>query len=328
MARPLRIQYSGAFYHITCRGIERRDIFADDKDRNRFFDLLKISLKTYQVHIHAYTLMRNHFHLLIQTSKANCAEFMRHFNICYTGWFNWRHGRAGNLYQGRYKGFLIDADNYLLEVSRYLHLNIARVKPRGDRSWQDRWSMVKAYRWSSLAGYLYDKKAVSFVNYDLVLEMAGGRRAYGDFMQDGLRRDLDNPFNQARNQLILGDEQFVSRAKERVATGSQREQPAYRDLVLNRIDPERALAIISKALKTSSAILSQPRGAGVVRGIAAELLYRYCDLTQARLGRLLGGIDYMAVYQLRRRLRVRLIQDPLVKKMFVDAETEIKKALL
>jgi putative transposase len=328
MARPLRIQFPGAFYHITCRGIERRDIFADDQDRRKFLDLLKISLKTYQVHIHAYTLMRNHFHLVIQTKKANCAELMRHFNICYTGWFNWRHSRAGNLYQGRYQGYLIDADNYLLEVSRYLHLNIARVKPKGNRTWQDRWSMVKAYPWSSLAGYLYDRKAVFFVSYNLVLEMAGGRRAYGDFLQDGLRRDLDNPFNQVKNQLILGDEQFVSRVKGQVATGSQREQPAYRDLVLNQIDPERAMAIIAQALKESPVILRQPRGSGIVRGIAAELLYRYCDLTQARLGRLLGGIDYMAVYQLRRRLRVKIIQDPAARKLFDVAETAITKALL
>jgi len=100
MVRPLRIQFPGAFYHITCRGIERRKIFMDDKDRSRFFALLTGSLETYQVVLNAYIMMTNHFHLLIQTKKANCSEFMRHFNICYTGWFNWRHNRCGNLYQG------------------------------------------------------------------------------------------------------------------------------------------------------------------------------------------------------------------------------------
>jgi putative transposase len=90
MARPLRIQYPGAFYHITCRGIERRNIFCHDTERNRFLGYLSDSLETYQVVLHAYILMTNHFHLLIQTKKANCSELMRHFNIRYTGWFNRR----------------------------------------------------------------------------------------------------------------------------------------------------------------------------------------------------------------------------------------------
>lgn len=128
MVRSLRIQFPGAFYHITCRGIERKHIFVDDKDRCKFLALLSESLETYQVVLFAYIMMTNHFHLLIQTRKANCSEFMRHFNICYTGWFNYHNSRCGNLYQGRYKAFLVDADTYLLEVSRYLHLNIVRLR--------------------------------------------------------------------------------------------------------------------------------------------------------------------------------------------------------
>jgi len=138
MARPLRIQYPGAFYHITCRGNERKEIFLDDKDRNRFLALLTESLETYQVILYAYILMINHFHLLVQTKRANLSEFMRCFNICYTGWFNYRHHRCGHLYQGRYKAFLIDADNYLLEVSRYLHLNSVRGQNWGQISTIDK----------------------------------------------------------------------------------------------------------------------------------------------------------------------------------------------
>ncbi len=325
MARPLRIQFPGAFYHITCRGIERRNIFVDNKDRNKFVDLLKTSLSTYQVCIHSYTLMHNHFHLLIQTKKANCAEFMRHFNICYTGWFNWRHHRVGNLYQGRYKAFLIDADNYLLEVSRYVHFNIVRVPSWVNRPWNDRWSMVSKNPWSSIVGYLHANRVVPYVTYDLIVEMAGGRQAYGHYMRDGLRQNMDNPFDQVRTQLILGDEEFVSEVKDKIHVGSKREQPTYRDLVVNHIKPEDALAVLSMALKTQPLLLQQNGGSGSIRGIAAELLYRYCDLTQTQLGILLGGIDYMAVYQLRRRLRAKLIQNPEVKKMFEDAETAIKK---
>jgi len=116
MARALRIQYPGAFYHVTCRGNERRDIFLGKPDQEVFLEKLAISSDTYNVPILAYVLMTNHFHLLLTTPDGNLSEFMRHFNISYTAFFNKQHKRVGHLYQGRYKAFLVDADNYLLEV--------------------------------------------------------------------------------------------------------------------------------------------------------------------------------------------------------------------
>src|SRR5512140_10640 len=102
MVRPLRIQYPGAVYHVTCRGNEWRDIFQDDKDRRKFVAILSRSLETYSVELYAYVLMSNHFHLLVATPLGNLGEFMRHFNITYTGTFNRCHRRVGHLYQGRY----------------------------------------------------------------------------------------------------------------------------------------------------------------------------------------------------------------------------------
>ena len=112
MARPLRIQYPGACYHVTCRGNERRKIFRDDQDRKGFLERLALSLEIYEVSLLCYVLMDTHFHLLVMTPKGNLAEFMRHFNVSYTSAFNRRHRRVGHLYQGRYKAFLIDADTY------------------------------------------------------------------------------------------------------------------------------------------------------------------------------------------------------------------------
>ncbi|MCE5211659.1 MAG: transposase, partial [Deltaproteobacteria bacterium] len=128
MSRPLRIQYPDASYHVTCRGNERRQIFRDLDDQKTFFRLLIRSLDIFEVHLLAYALMSNHFHLLVCTPKANLSEFMRHFNISYTGAFNRKYKRSGHLYQGRYKAFLIDGDKYLLAVSRYIHLNPLRMK--------------------------------------------------------------------------------------------------------------------------------------------------------------------------------------------------------
>ena len=108
MARPLRIQFENAYYHVTCRGNAQQAIFKGDTDRLPFLDLLKRSSEIYHVEILSYVLMPNHFHLLVKTLRANLQEFMRHFNISYTSYFNHRHKRSGHLYQGRYKSFLID----------------------------------------------------------------------------------------------------------------------------------------------------------------------------------------------------------------------------
>lgn len=158
MARALRIQYPSAFYHVTCRGNKREEVFLDNDDRHRFLSLLVESLEIYQVVLHGYILMNNHFHLLVQTKRANLSEFMRRFNIYYTGWFNYHHGRCGHLYQGRYKAFLIDADNYLLEVSRYLHLNYVRGDRLCSENYRERWQHAKMYPWSSLPGFVQKKK--------------------------------------------------------------------------------------------------------------------------------------------------------------------------
>jgi REP element-mobilizing transposase RayT len=112
MARPLRIEYPGAFYHVTCRGNERREIFADDRDRKRFLEILAESKEIYGVEVHGYVVMANHFHLMVMTPEANLQKFMQRFNTSYTVYFNRRHRRSGHLYQGRYKAILVDADNY------------------------------------------------------------------------------------------------------------------------------------------------------------------------------------------------------------------------
>jgi len=328
MARPLRIQYPGAFYHVTCRGNEQKKIFLNDKDRHRLVALLSESLDTYQVVLYAYTLMTNHFHLLVQTVRANLSEFMRRFNICYTGWFNYHHGRCGHLYQGRYKAFLIDADNYLLELSRYLHLNYVRTSKLRSLDYRQRWQYVKAYHWSSLPGYLNKKDVVDFIDYDMVLSMIGGRRSYRGFMVDGLKHDIDNPFEDVKNQVILGDDNFVARVKNKyVETGSLRDQPSYRGLMAEVIEPKIVLDCVVKVLKVDETVIMQRRvrGSGVVRGIVAELLYKYSGLTETKIGQLLGSIDYGAVHQLRRRLRKQMDYDSGIREKHVEVERVLKK---
>jgi len=324
MARSLRVQFPGATYHITCRGNERKPIFIDDDDRRQFLTLLKTSAETYQVVLYAYVLMTNHFHLLVQTRQANLAEFMRHFNICYTGWFNSRHGRCGHLYQGRYKAFLVEADAYLLEVSRYLHLNPVRVEKLRSASFRLRYRYALTYRWSSLPGYLDENRAVEAIYYRLILAMSNDRQGYRDYILDGLQQGLRNPFEDVKRGLILGSEDFVSRLKQdKNVVGSRREQPSYRQLTESNVAAETILSLVAEVLGIESERIRSRQGNGIARGIASELLYRYGGLKQGEIGQLLGGIDYSSVSRLRSRLKQRIGRDSDARQCYETIEEKL-----
>ena len=169
MARPLRIQYPSEVYHVTCHGNERKDVFKDDADRKRMIQIREQSIKLYR-----YVLMNNHFHLLLETPFGNLGEIMRHFNITYTGYFNRRHRRVGHLYQGRYKSILVDKASYLAILSRYIHLNPLRSKVWAKVPFQEKIGYLTSYSWSSLPGYLDERKREPFIEYAMVLEEYGG----------------------------------------------------------------------------------------------------------------------------------------------------------
>ncbi len=138
MARPLRIEYPGALYHITSRGNARADIFDDNPDREKFLSILGVVVRKYRWICHGYCLMDNHYHLLVETPESNLCRGMRQINGLYTQGFNRRHGRVGHLFQGRYKSILVEKDSYLLQLSRYIVLNPVKagmVKAPEDWEW-------------------------------------------------------------------------------------------------------------------------------------------------------------------------------------------------
>ncbi len=143
MARPLRIEYEGALYHVTSRGNAGTMIFLDDPDRVRFLEILKSVVDRFGWICHAYCLMGNHYHLLVETPQPNLSRGMQHLNGVYTQWFNRRHARSGHLVQGRFKSIVVEKESYLLELARYVVLNPVRAKMvRSARDW--RWSSYRA----------------------------------------------------------------------------------------------------------------------------------------------------------------------------------------
>ena len=220
MARPLRIQFSGAVYHVIARGNERKPIVRDDDDREKRVDWLQRAVETYGWHLFAFVLMTNHEHLFLKTPEPNLSAGMQYLNGSYTSYFNRRHRRAGHLFQGRFKGHLVEEEGYFLEVSRYIHLNPVRAKMAAG---------PEEYRWSSYRGYVRASRAVPWIVYDKVLgefgrDLSTARRAYGRFVRAGVDEPPPSPFGKAIGGLLLGSEKFreADPAAHRCSAGRRR----------------------------------------------------------------------------------------------------------
>ena len=203
MARPLRIEYSGAIYHVTGRGNEKKLIFKDDLDREIFLQTLSRVNKRYNWFGHAYCLMNNHYHLIIETPDANLSAGMRQLNGVYTQAFNKRHKRVGHLFQGRYKAILIQKDSHLLEVCRYVVLNPVRARAV---------EKPEMWKWSSYRATCGIEKPHLSLTSEWILGQFGTTRniaekAYREFVKEGIRRPTI--WNAVRAQSILGEEEFA-----------------------------------------------------------------------------------------------------------------------
>jgi len=210
MARPLRVEYPGAFYHVLNRGIERRTLFNDDKDYENFLKLCRILHPKFKFILHSYCLMPNHYHLYIETPDANLSRLMQNLNSRYTQLFNRRYKRIGPLFQGRYKAILVDKENYSLQISRYIHLNPVKAKIV---------SKPEDYKWSSYRSFLGREKQEAFLETEWLLSQLANTidRAKEDFHRftmEGIH-DTWNPFGRARGGTFLGEETFIDWAKEK-----------------------------------------------------------------------------------------------------------------
>ncbi len=307
MARPLRIQFENAYYHVTCRGNSRQQIFSNDADRSTFLDLLERSSDIYQAEILAYVLMPNHFHLFVKTPLGNLQEFMRHFNISYTSYYNWKHHRTGHLYQGRYKSFLVDADEYLQEISRYIHLNPIRMRLTSRMAFEEKKRYLRNYRWSSYGGYISTRDRRAFLGVGEVLAHFGGdtlrgRRRYEGYVMEGLAGKTTNPLERGRGHGIVGASEFMEKIRGQFlrSLAGSREIPAVRKIVV-QIEPERIIREVCNTFEVQRQELLRKGYKGVGRGVLMELLYRYGRMNQREIGELMG-IDYSAVSVMRKRL--------------------------
>jgi REP-associated tyrosine transposase len=210
MARPLRIEYRGALYHVTTRGDRQEAIFEDDQDRRAFLNVLGEVISRYRWRCHAYCLMGNHYHLMIETPEGNLTKGMRQLNGVFTQWSNRRHNRSGHLFQGRYKAILVDRESYFLELARYIVLNPVRA------------AMVKHPRqwvWSSYGAMIGKTATPEWLTIDDLLaefgkRRAGARRKYEEFLLEGM--GAETIWKDLKGQIYLGDDDFVEQMRERL----------------------------------------------------------------------------------------------------------------
>lgn len=205
MARPLRIEYDGALYHITSRGNEQKPIFKDDTDRNIFLDTLYKVNKRYNWTCHAYCLMDNHYHLIIETPDGNLSKGMRQLNGVYTQAFNKRHKRVGHIFQGRYKAILIQKESHLLEVCRYVVLNPVRAKSI---------KSIEDWKWSSYRATAGIDKSHSCLTTDWILgqfaqKKWAAERRYREFVEAGI--GPKGIWKSVKYQSILGSDEFIEK---------------------------------------------------------------------------------------------------------------------
>jgi len=267
MGRKPRIEYPGAFYHAYARGNRRLSIFKDDGDRKRFLQKLGEYKERYRFSLYAYTLMHNHFHLLLETGEIALSRIMQVLLQSYTLWYNRKYRVVGHLFQARYKAILCDRDAYLLALVRYLHLNCVRAGIV---------SNPLNYKWSSHRAYLGLDDS-DLVNTDFVLSQFAKNREravklYRDFVLEW--KDVGNlaVFYQVVDQRILGEDDFVIKVKSRIAEELRSEDTIVKSKTLDSV-----AKAVGRVMRVSlSDLQSHKRGKKI--GKARGLFVRLCDL--------------------------------------------------
>ena len=205
MARPLRLEFAGAIYHVTSRGDRREAIYDDDEDRAYWLDTIGRVCERFNWRVHAYCLMDNHYHLVIETIDANLSKGMRQLNGVYTQYYNRRHARAGHVFQGRFKAIHVDKETYLLELARYVVLNPVRAGMMKD---------IADWPWSSYPATVGSTAPPPWLETDWLLSHFGKQRKraqgkYIDFVREGI--GLPSIWGGLQKQIFLGDEAFINR---------------------------------------------------------------------------------------------------------------------
>jgi len=306
MARPLRIKFEDAFYHITARGNGKRKIFLSNADREKFKGYLKDVQERYQFILHAYVLMGTHVHLIGQTPLANLSQVMHYVNGSYTTYFNRKRQRSGHLFRGRFKSIVIDKDAYLLELSRYIHLNPIRAHIV---------ERPEDYPYSSYGAYINPDRE-DIVSTDLILSMVSTNRKesplhYRRFVEEAMDEDTSNPLQKTYRGMMLGTPSFIKNVLRGLDGKTQNDDISSRRL-LAPLTLKDLAEIIGEALGTPP---DEVRS-GMHRNMAIYCARSFTGCTNREIGRYFGAISYSAVTKAKDRFEKVLLSDRTMRRIF------------
>jgi putative transposase len=337
MARPLRIQYPGAIYHVTTRGNDRKELFLDDEDREVMRQKLAASMERFQVRLYAYVFMRNHLHLLVETPRANLSLFMQHFNTAYTVYFNRRHQRHGHLLEGRFTARLVESSQYVLRLTRYIHLNPVKVKSVRRLSLEQRIALLRQFRWSSYGGYTNLREKESFLDYEALSTWLGAgkkdrARAYQEFVEGGIAQsDEELAEMLARSSKAIGGESFCQWAEaEQQRSLSHFKAPEeirMRRREVAGADPELILASVSQVCGIERQELLKLNSRHPGRRLAIMLLVKEGRLNGREVARQMGLASSAAVSRHLRAMEAELTRNAPLTRLVEKATNQIQSRL-
>ena len=297
MSRPVRVEFPGATYHVLSHGVDGAPTFADDLDCTTFLDFLKEFVAIQKLIVFAFVLMRNHFHLLLQTPLAGLSRHMQRLLVRYTKWFNRRHHRRGHLWQARYKAVVVQDGDYFLHCSRYIHLNAvkAHLCARPDD-----------YAWSSYRRYLGSDPGLDWIDVSKTLDCFASSTDYAAFVLQGLQQDLADPFDEAIGGLFFGSDGFAAQLRPLVRVPHLIEDiPQTR--ALNAVAAPSLEAIRSAVMDTFSGLSDCQR-----QRMFVYALRRFSLATGREIASVAGGSP-SAVTHVWRELQDRLTVDMTFK---------------
>jgi len=320
VARPLRIEYPDACYHVINRGNAGENIFTTDRDHEVFLEYLETTAERFGIVIHTHCLMTNHYHLLIETPHANLSRAIQWLNVSYATWFNKKHRRQGHLFQGRFKAILIDADEYLLQLSRYIHLN--PVKAHMVETPQE-------YRWSSYQAFCSVIEKPNWLDTSLLAYFGKQQKAaiagYREFVEKADVETLENPNKLSVGGCILGDSDFVRWVQESfLADALDVKDIPQLKLLKPVISPERVSKVVADVAGCALGdIVAKGRKRNQARDIAINLAIRHSCISCVELGHFFGGISGAAVSSRGKLCEKNAEQDENLKRLLDEADKRI-----
>jgi REP element-mobilizing transposase RayT len=333
MARPWRIRYAGAKYHVTVRGNGKQVVFHDTVYYLRFIDQLTDALEKDGVILYAYTLMPNHYHLFIETPHGNIQRFMQRLNTAYSMYHRYKRDEPGHCFQGRYGAKLVSGDDYIIRLTRYIHLNPVKVKKCRDMSLEQKEQYLNDYKWSSYCGYVNKENAEDYVNYEWLKLMprktrAGRSAAYRRYLENYLLSvDKDFKSELAVSRYAVGNSEFIKEVEAELLE-IRLNKGVYGDIkwpVGKTVSVDEVVIAVASDFKLDKELLLERcYAARQARKIAIELSCRYSNLSQRKIGEYFGYKGNGSVLKQRQKLKLLLNDDTKLSKRLA----RIKKKLM